>query len=73
MNKLIQMINVIGCWYELEKPDIKETGNRGVGAAFGSLIVKALWLLILAFGICMDWVRIPTDLGDGYGYDNFER
>ena len=29
MNKLMQVVTVIGCWWELEKPDNKEIGLNG--------------------------------------------
>ena len=71
MNKLIQLIHVIGCWHELEKLDKKEKGPHSAGKVFNVLIAKSVLFLVLAFGIILGWVKIPTWLGDGYSYDNF--
>ena len=71
MNKLIQLIHVIGCMYELEKFDKKEKGFRRIGEVIDSVPGNVISFLILAFGIFMGWIHIPGYLGDGYSYDNF--
>ena len=71
MNKLIQLIHVIGCMYELEKFDKKEKGFRRIGEVIDSVPGNVISFLILAFGILIGWVHIPTYMGDGYSYDNF--
>ena len=66
MNKLMQVVTVIGCWWELEKPDNNEIGVKWVKEAAVSVIGLALVIV----GILMGWIKIPTYMGDGYDYDN---
>ena len=73
MNKLIQLVNAMICWSELEKLDRREKRVRGIGEVIKSLIGSLIFSLILAFGIFMGWIHIPDYLGDGYSYDHFDR
>jgi hypothetical protein len=73
MNKLMQLINAVVCWSELEKFNKNEERFRGIGDVFDSWTGRLTFSLILAFGIFMGWVHIPTYMADGYSYDNFDR
>ncbi len=76
-NKLFQIIFAIGCWFELDKLDKrskvcrKATGLRRFAEKLETAAEIVLFFGILAYGIIKGWVKIPTYLGDGYGYDNF--
>ena len=72
MNKLMQIVSVIGCWFEIEQfTGTKKVGLRRIVGAVGSVKSGIPFLLILVVGILMGWVRIPTYMGDGHSYDNF--
>ncbi len=79
-NKLFQIIFAMGCWFELDKlgePDKKSTacrknaGLRRFTEKLETAVAIILFFGILAYGIIKGWVKIPTYLGDGCGYDNF--
>ncbi len=73
MNKLSQIFFAMICWIELEKAGTKARGLRGIREMVGSTMSGLTVFLILTVGILAGWVNIPTWLGDGGGYDNFDR
>lgn len=73
MYKLLQIEQIIGCFYEL---CITSKNNKVLQwfEAFCHFWIS--WILlfsILTFSIYIGDTKIPTHLGDGYSYDNFER
>ena len=73
MDKFVQLINAILCLSEFHKLNKREYRFHGIREAFDSLTGSIVFILILSVGIFMGLIHIPTYLGDGYGYDNFDR
>ena len=77
MSKIIQFVFAMSCLRECEKncykgrPIKKGTGLHWVEETLNNIISKVLFDVLLAIGIFMGWVILPTYLGDGYDYDNF--
>ena len=74
MIKLVQMMEAISCWFEMEcLVSKKNKGLHRITEMFDVFFSGLVFSLILAFGICKGWVHIPTYLGDGYSFDNYSR
>ena len=73
MNKLLQLAQAIGCFYEMETGQKSLKGLQWLEAIFEFWIGGFLFFILLAVSICIGDATIPTYLGDGYSYDNFPR
>ena len=73
MNKLMQMMVLIDCLFELGKLKYKSNAAHRVTEIVNFMVEGLLLIVLLGYGICKGIVHIPTYLGDGYSYDNFER
>ena len=76
MKKLFQFIFALQCLHESNnicKGKNKYKGFRRIEKRLEDLIGDIIWRCILAYGIFKGWIVIPTVLGDGYYYDNFDR
>ncbi len=68
---MFKLLLIISLWRELEytKPNLK--GIPWLKCKTEKLISDLVMLVILVIGICMGWIKLPTVLGDGYDYDDF--
>ncbi len=73
MNKLMQMMTLIGCLIELGKLEHRSNPARSFGEIVNFVLERLILIVLLGYGIYKGDVRIPTYFGDGYSYDNFER
>ena len=76
VGKLYQFISALQCLHESNnicKGKNKYKGFRRIEKRLEDLIGDIIWRCILAYGIFKGWIVIPTVLGDGYDYDNFDR
>ena len=73
MNKILHLVQAIGCLYEMELRQKSLKGLQWLEAIFEFWIGGFLFFILLAVSICIGDATIPTYLGDGYSYDNFSR
>ena len=73
MNKVLQLAQAIGCLYEMELRQKGLKGLQWLEAIFEFWIDEFLFFILLAASICIGDTTIPSYLGDGYSYDNFDR
>ena len=73
MNKTLQLAQAIGCLYEMEPRQNSVKGFQWLDAIFTFWIGGFLFFILLAVSICIGDATIPSYLGDGYSYDNFDR
>ena len=73
MNKILQLVQAIGCFYEMEKEKKSLKGLQWLEAIFEFWIGGFLFFILLAVSIHVGDTTIPLYLGDGYSYDNFDR
>ena len=73
MNKTLQLVQAIGCFYEMETGQKSLKGLQWLEAIFELWISGFLFFILLAVSICIGDTTIPSYLGDGYSYDNFVR
>ena len=77
MNKLSELVFAIQCQYEFErlyrKKKSKRKGLRRLLEMLADANRKILYFAILGFGIFKSWVKMPSYLGDGYDFDNYDR
>ena len=73
MNKLMQMMVLIDCLFELGKLKHESNAAHRFAEIVGFVVDGFILIVLLGYGICKGIVHIPTYLGDGYSYDNFER
>ena len=73
MNKTLQLVQAIGCFYEMEPRQKRLKGLQWLEAIFELWISGFLFFILLAVSICIGDTTIPSYLGDGYSYDNFDR
>ena len=73
MNKILQLTQAIGCFYEMETGQKCLRDLQWLEAIFEFWIGGLLFLILLAVSICIGDATIPSYLGDGYSYDNFSR
>ena len=71
MNKILHLVQAIGCLYEMELRQKGLKGLQWLEAIFEFWIGGFLFFILLAVSICIGDATIPTYLGDGYSYDNF--
>ena len=73
MNKILQLVQAIGCFYEMELRQKSLKGLQWLEAIFEFCIGGFLFFILLAVSIHVGDATIPSYLGDGYSYDNFDR
>lgn len=73
MNKILQLAQAIGCLYEMETRQKSLKGLQWLEAIFEFWIGGFLFFILLAVSIHVSDTTIPSYLGDGYSYDNFDR
>ena len=73
MNKILQLMQAIGCFYEMKPRQNSVKGFQWLDALFTFWIGGFLFFILLAVSICIGDATIPSYLGDGYSYDNFGR
>ena len=73
MNKILQLMQAIGCFYEMKPRQNSVKGFQWLDAIFTFWIGGFLFFILLAGSICIGDATIPSYLGDGYSYDNFGR
>ena len=73
MNKILQLEQAISCFYEMEVSQKGLKGFRWLASIFEFWIGEFLFFVLLAISIHIGDTTIPSYLGDGYSYDNFER
>ena len=77
MNKLSELVFAIQCQYEFErlyrKNIPKGKGLRRLLEMLADASRIILYFAILGFGIFKGWVKMPSYLGDGYDFDNYDR
>lgn len=73
MNKLMQMMVLIDCLFELGMLKYKSNAAHRVTEIVNFMVEGLFLIVLLGYGICKGIVHIPTYLGDGYSYDNFAR
>ena len=73
MYKILQIEQVIGCFYELCIIRKNFKGFHWLDAFCHFWIGGLLLFIILTISIFISDTKIPTYLGDGYSFDNFER
>lgn len=73
MNKTLQLAQAIGCLYEMELRQKSLKGHQWLEAIFEFCIGGFLFFILLAVSIHVGDTTIPSYLGDGYSYDNFDR
>ena len=73
MNKLMQMMVLIDCLFELGMLKHKSNVAHRFAEIVNFVVEGLLLIVLLGYGICKGIVHIPTYLGDGYSYDNFAR
>ena len=73
MNKTLQLAQAIGCLYEMELRQKSLKGLQWLEAIFEFCIGGFLFFILLAVSIHIGDATIPSYLGDGYSYDNFDR
>ena len=73
MNKILQLMQAIGCFYEMKPRQNSVKGFQWLDAIFTFWIGGFLFFILLAVSICIGDATIPSYLGDGYSYDNFFR
>ena len=73
MNKTLQLVQAIGCFYEMESKQKCLSGLQRLEAIIEFWISGFLFFILLAVSICIGDATIPSYLGDGYSYDNFDR
>lgn len=73
MNKILQLVQAIGCLYEMETGQKGLKGLQWLESIFEFWIGGFLFFILLTVSICIGDATIPSYLGDGYSYDNFDR
>lgn len=73
MNKTLQLVQAIGCFYEMESKQKCLSGLQRLEAIIEFWISGFLFFILLAVSIYMGDTTIPSYLGDGYSFDNFDR
>lgn len=73
MYKLLQIEQVIGCFYELCITSKNFKCFQWLEAVCRFWTGGILLFIVLTCSIFVGDTRIPPYLGDGYNYDNFER
>ena len=73
MNRLSQIKQANACFYEMKVEDKCLKGFQRLKAFCNFWIGEFLLLIILTVSIFIGDTKIPTYLGDGYSFDNFER
>ena len=73
MNKILQLAQAIGCLYEMEPRQKSLKGLKWLEAIFEFWIGGFLFFILLAVSIHVGDTTIPSYLGDGYSFDNFDR
>ena len=73
MNKTLQLAQAIGCLYEIELRQKSLKGLQCLEAIFELWIGGFLFFILLAVSIHIGDTTIPSYLGDGYSFDNFDR
>ena len=73
MNKILQLEQAISCFYEMEVSQKGLKGFQWLASVFEFWIGEFLFFVLLAISIHIGDTTIPSYLGDGYSYDNFER
>ena len=73
MNKILQLEQAISCFYEMEVSQKGLKGFQWLASIFEFWIGEFLLFVLLAISIHIGDTTIPSYLGDGYSYDNFER
>lgn len=73
MNKTLQLAQAIGCFYEMEDRQISLNGLQWLEAIIYFWIGEFLFFILLAVSIHKGDTTIPSYLGDGYSFDNFDR
>ena len=73
MNKILQLMQAIGCFYEMKPRQNSVKGFQWLDAIFTFWIGGFLFFILLAVSICIGDATLPSYLGDGYSYDNFGR
>ena len=73
MNKLLQLAQAIGCFYDMEVGNENLNGYQRVKRLISFWIEEFVFINFLMFGIWKGDVKIPLYLGDGYSFDNFDR
>ena len=73
MNKILQLMQAIGCFYEMKPRQNSVKGFQWLDAIFTIWKGGFLFIILLAVSICIGDATIPSYLGDGYSYDNFGR
>ena len=73
MNKTLQLVQAVGCLYEMESRQKSLKGLQWLEAIFEFCIGWFLFFILLAVSIHVGDATIPSYLGDGYSYDNFVR
>ena len=73
MNKILQLTQAIGCLYEMELRQKSLKDLQWLEAIFEFCIGGFLYFILLAVSICIGDATIPSYLGDGYSFDNFDR
>ena len=73
MNKTLQLVQAIGCFYKMESKQKSLKGLQWLEAIFEFCIGGFLFFILLAVSIHVGDTTLPSYLGDGYSYDNFDR
>ena len=66
MNKTLQLVQAIGCFYEMETGQKSLKGLQWLEAIFEFWIGGFLFFILLAVSIHVGDATIPSYLGDGY-------
>ena len=73
MNKILQLAQAIGCFYDMEVGNENLNGYQRVKRLISFWIGEFLFFILLAVSIHKGDTTIPSYLGDGYSFDNFDR
>ena len=73
MNKILQLAQAIGCLYDMKPRQKSLKGLKWLEAIFEFWIGGFLFFILLAVSIHVGDTTIPSYLGDGYSFDNFDR
>ena len=73
MNKILQLEQAISCFYEMEVSQKGLKGFQWLASVFEFWIGEFLFFVLLAVSIHIGDTTIPSYLGDGYSFDNFDR
>lgn len=73
MNKILQLEQAISCFYEMEVSQKGLKGFQWLASVFEFWIGEFLLFVLLAVSIHIGDTTIPSYLGDGYSFDNFDR